>query len=43
VDDCLIARGKKEVTKAKDQMMTLIECDKIRKMKEYNGCKVDHD
>jgi len=43
VDDCLIAGDKDDVTKAKEQMMTLFNCNEIGEMKEYVGCKVDHD
>ena len=43
VDDCLIAGKKDQVTKAKEKMMTLFECDEIGEMKEYVGCKVEHN
>ena len=43
VDDCLIAGPKKEVIEAKKTMMNLFECEEVGEMKEYVGCKVEHN
>ena len=43
VGGCLIAGAKDEVMKAKDKMMSLFDCDDVGEMKEYVGCKVEHN
>ena len=43
VDDCLITGPKEMVQDAKDQIMDIFECKDIGKLKEYVGCKVEHD
>ena len=43
VDDCLVAGPKKQVLKAKSEMKELFDCDDIGELKEYVGCKVEHN
>jgi hypothetical protein len=43
VDDCLIAGARERVTEAKQQMMELFDCEEIGEMKEYVGCRVEHN
>ena len=43
VDDCLIAGEEEVVEKSKNDMMKLFDCDDIGELKEYVGCKVEHD
>ena len=43
VDDCLCVGKKEAVLKAKKEMMKLFECEELGEMKEYIGCKVDHN
>ena len=43
VDDCLIAGKKEQVVEAKQQMMSNFDCDEIGELKEYVGCKVEHN
>eukprot|EP00957_Ditylum_brightwellii_P036947 2796796-Ditylum_brightwellii.AAC.2 len=43
VDDCLVAEPKDLVQDAKKEMMLQFECNKLGKMDEYVGCKVERD
>jgi hypothetical protein len=43
VDHCLVAGKEEGVVKAKATMMELFECDDVRKLLEYVGCKADYD
>jgi hypothetical protein len=42
-DDCLAVGKKEAVKKAKEQMMSRLDCDEVGELKEYVGCKVDID
>jgi hypothetical protein len=43
VDDCLVVGKKEGVIIAKKHMMDQFDCDKIGKMDEYVGCKVERN
>jgi len=43
VDDCLIIGNKADVLKSKAEMKALFECDDVGELKEYVGCRIDHD
>ena len=43
VDDCLIIGPDGLVTKAKEEMKSLFDCDDVGEMKEYVGCKMDRN
>ena len=43
VDDILMAGKKEEVLDTKKRMMTHFDVDQVGELKEYIGCKIDHD
>jgi hypothetical protein len=43
VGNCLAVGKKEAVKKAKEQMMSRFDCNKVGELKEYVGCKVDID
>jgi hypothetical protein len=43
VDDCLICGDEDGVQDAKSQMKELFDCNKVGKLKEYVGCKIDNN
>jgi hypothetical protein len=43
VDDCLICSEKASVIHAKEEMQKRFDCNEVRELTEYVGCKVDHN
>ena len=43
IDDCVCAGKTEGVLMAKKQMMDRFDCDEVGEMKEYVGCKIDHN
>jgi hypothetical protein len=43
VDDCFITGPKDAALKLKMDMMAMVDCDDGGELKEYVGCKIDHD
>jgi hypothetical protein len=43
VDDCLICGKYEGVQEAKKDMMKRFDCDEVGELKEYVGCKVEHN
>eukprot|EP00957_Ditylum_brightwellii_P083956 6381588-Ditylum_brightwellii.AAC.1 len=43
VDDCMVADPTSLVRKAKKDMMSQFECNKLGEMDKYVGCKVEQD
>ncbi len=42
-NDCLCIDNKEAVLKAKNELTGAVKCDAMREMKEYVGCKIEHD
>jgi hypothetical protein len=43
VDDCLICGEKEDILYAKEEMKKQFDYDEVGELKEYAGCKVDHN
>jgi hypothetical protein len=43
VDDCLICGEKEDILYAKEEMKKRFDYDEVGELKEYAGCKVDHN
>jgi hypothetical protein len=43
VDDCLVCGRPEGIKYAKQQLMDRFDCDEVGELKEYVGCKIEHD
>jgi hypothetical protein len=43
VDDCIVTGSEEEMLQAKHKIMSHVDCEDGGEMKEFVGCKIDHD
>jgi hypothetical protein len=43
VDDCIVNGSEAEILKAKSETMSQVDCEDGGELKEFVGCKIDHD
>jgi hypothetical protein len=43
VDDCIVTWSEEEMLQAKREIMTQVDCEDGGVMKEFVGCKINHD
>jgi hypothetical protein len=43
VDDCIVTGSEEEMLQAKHEIMFHVDCEDGGEMKEFVGCKIDHD